>query len=346
MTLLDSRPVSDPLPATADGDEPLHVLVVEDDEVDAMAVRRSLARAGATTFDVVHVERLADARHALADGDFDCVLLDLDLPDSRGLATVLALIRDEGGPAVVVLTGRDSHRLAIEAVAAGAQDYLAKDELATGMLVRAITYAVARHRLSRELRRRTLALAEANERLLRAESRLRDLAEHDTLTGVLTRRAFEICLGGELHHHNLAGGRFALFFCDLDGFKVINDELGHHAGDQVLVTCVERIRGCVRGTDLIGRVGGDEFLLLCRDVGANAQFERLAGRLTATLAEPIELDDHQVHVGISVGIVVVDDDTQGLLDAPAGITALVGQADVTMYAAKAAGGGWQLVRAR
>jgi diguanylate cyclase (GGDEF)-like protein len=338
-------------PVSANGtnprpEPPMRILVVEDDEVDAMAVRRSLTRAGAGTFEVVDVNRLGDATAILSQHPFDCILLDLDLPDSRGLATVLALINDDNSTAIVVLTGRDSQRLAIEAVAAGAQDYLSKDELGSGMLVRSITYAVARQALSVELRTRTMALAEANERLLRAESRLRDLAEHDTLTGVLTRRAFEICLGGELHHHRNAGGRFALFFCDLDGFKSVNDRLGHHAGDQVLVACVKRIRSCVRSADLVGRVGGDEFLLLCRDLSSEEQIERLAERLAARMSEPIDLDGRRIEVGVSIGIVVVGDGSTEVPEGPAGITTLVSQADVAMYAAKAAGGSaWRMMTA-
>jgi diguanylate cyclase (GGDEF)-like protein len=318
---------------------PMRILIVEDDEGDTLAARRTLARAESPAFDVVSVVRLAEARDAVAHQRFDCVLLDLDLPDSRGLATVLSMVEGDAGPAVVVLTGRDSERLAIESVAAGAQDYLAKDELATGTLVRAIVYAVARHKLARELHRRTVALAEANERLLRAESRLRDLAEHDTLTGVLTRRAFEVCLGGELHHHRTSGGRFALLFCDLDRFKSINDRLGHHAGDLVLVQCVEHISSCVRSADLIGRVGGDEFLLLCRDVVSEVELDALAQRLIAAVSEPIDLGGQRVSVGMSVGIVVVGDASVDVPDGTAGVTALISQADLAMYAAKAAGGG-------
>jgi diguanylate cyclase (GGDEF)-like protein len=324
---------------------PVRVIVVEDDEVDAMAVRRNLNRSGAA-FDVVDVPRLGDAAALLETQSFDCVLLDLDLPDSRGLATVLAMVDDDFGPAIVVLTGRKSQRLAIEAVAAGAQDYLPKDELTTPVLVRSITYAVARQALARELRNRTMALADANERLLRAESRLRDLAEHDTLTGVLTRRAFEICLGGELHHHRTSGGRFALFYCDLDGFKPVNDRYGHQAGDQVLVACVRRIRSCVRNADLIGRVGGDEFLVLCRDVASDLLIEKLGQRLSDCMSEPLEIDGQRVQVGVSIGILVVDETSGPVADGPAGITTLVSQADVAMYAAKSAGGGgWTLVTA-
>jgi diguanylate cyclase (GGDEF)-like protein/PAS domain S-box-containing protein len=158
-----------------------------------------------------------------------------------------------------------------------------------------------------------------------AESKVRHLAFHDALTGLGNRHQLRESLSV------LGTGEVAcLLFLDLDGFKVINDSLGHDAGDHLLVTIARRIEGLLRQGDAAIRLGGDEFVLLIRSVGA-AQVSSVARRLLDVVQEPIEMSrGSAVQVSGSLGIAVSPQDG-------ADADALLRSADIAMYAAKARG---------
>ncbi len=151
-----------------------------------------------------------------------------------------------------------------------------------------------------------------------AERALKHQATHDPLTGLPNRREFV---------SQLASGtdRAVVLFCDLDGFKSINDRFGHAAGDALLVEVAGRLRRCVRDGDLVSRFGGDEFLVLCRDASPSDTAE-LCQRISEILSVPILLDGESVTIGASIGAVTGD----GEVDAEE----LINRADALMYAAK------------
>lgn len=162
--------------------------------------------------------------------------------------------------------------------------------------------------------------------------RLRHLAGHDALTGVANRVQFRARLADAL----AIGERdLAVAFCDLDGFKVVNDTFGHLRGDAVLVDVAERLRASLRAGDELARMGGDEFTVLLRNVvdaeGANHVVDRLLGALRL----PVRVDDAEVSLGLSIGVAL------------AGPTStaddLLVRADEALYAVKRAGGGSALV---
>ncbi|MEU4694769.1 GGDEF domain-containing protein [Actinoplanes sp. NPDC023714] len=153
-------------------------------------------------------------------------------------------------------------------------------------------------------------------------------AHHDPLTGLLNRSAFDSRAAARLTAGYLEACAIVI---DLDGFKPVNDTLGHAAGDDVLVTIAHRLRGELRGTDLICRCGGDEFAILLIDAGPRAAV--LADRLLRRLAQPMIVQGHQVKVGGSIGVATTRRGER------VGISALLRQADTAMYAAKAAGKG-------
>lgn len=140
---------------------------------------------------------------------------------------------------------------------------------------------------------------------LGAEAAARHQANHDALTGLTSRRAsvetLEACVAA-----TLAGGTaLAVLGLDLDGFKQVNDQLGHNAGDEVLRECALRLAAATRrGTDLVGRLDGDEFLIVLRGLGPDdPALSRLADKLLCSLAELITLQDgRQVQVGVNIGI--------------------------------------------
>jgi diguanylate cyclase (GGDEF)-like protein len=156
----------------------------------------------------------------------------------------------------------------------------------------------------------------------RAERALLHQATHDPLTGLANRREFAARLAAELTRP----ASCVVLFCDLDGFKAVNDRLGHVAGDRLLVEVARRLRGCVPETDLVSRFGGDEFLVLFRDATL-AGVEALCTLIADAIARPVDLGRESVVIGASIGLAV------GLGDVDAA-EELIARADRAMYVAK------------
>jgi diguanylate cyclase (GGDEF)-like protein/PAS domain S-box-containing protein len=163
------------------------------------------------------------------------------------------------------------------------------------------------------------------------QEQIRHQALHDGLTGLPNRTLFldrvEHALArGERHPQPLA-----VFFVDLDQFKLVNDSLGHEAGDELLRLIAPRLAGAIRPSDTLARLGGDEFAVLCEQLPSNTTATRIAGQLTSALEKPIVLDGHVHTVSASIGIA---------LGTPESSAAdLLRDADAAMYQAKAAGRG-------
>ncbi len=164
-----------------------------------------------------------------------------------------------------------------------------------------------------------------------AEFALAHQAGHDALTGLPNR----VLLTDRLRQAVLAigntGHRPAVLFVDLDRFKVVNDSLGHSAGDRLLVAMADRIRPVIRPTDTVARLGGDEFVVLVPDCTGPAQALEIAERIRAAVAPPVSLDGNEFYVTTSIGIAIAD----GLGASP---ERLLADADVAMYEAKRRGG--------
>jgi diguanylate cyclase (GGDEF)-like protein len=141
-----------------------------------------------------------------------------------------------------------------------------------------------------------------------AEDRIRFLATHDALTGIPNRSMFNAVLCEAHRRTKQTGHRFAVLFLDLDRFKLINDSLGHSAGDQLLIEATTRIRGCIRTEDILARQGGDEFVILLDELKTTEQAGAVAQRLLEALSAPVLLSGHECRIGCSVGIAVFPDD--------------------------------------
>ena len=159
----------------------------------------------------------------------------------------------------------------------------------------------------------------------RAEAQLAFQARHDFLTALPNRSA----LYQRLREALTEGRAVALHFIDLDRFKLINDGLGHHIGDRLLVAVAERLRATVRERDAVARLGGDEFAVLQTDIGGAVEAERFAARLNALLAEPFAIDGRELAVSASIGVALGGAGTEA--------EELLRDADLAMYRIKAAG---------
>jgi two-component system cell cycle response regulator len=157
-------------------DATIRVLLVEDNPGDARLMKELITEVSTIRFDLTHVVCLSEAQGRLSEEPFDVILLDLSLPDSHGLETLLNIQRQGDKAPVVVLTGLDDERIAIEGVQKGAQDYLVKGRVDNNLLVRAIRYAIERHRVVAELRRANQRILEQEKSVIQ-EERLKVLLE-------------------------------------------------------------------------------------------------------------------------------------------------------------------------
>ncbi|MCH4091604.1 putative bifunctional diguanylate cyclase/phosphodiesterase [Acetobacter sp.] len=176
-----------------------------------------------------------------------------------------------------------------------------------------------------------VAIRDVTERKA-AEDYIRYLAMHDTLTSLPNRRGLENVLGQVIEHALKNGLESAVLGLDLDGFKAVNDSLGHHAGDMLLKEVAVRFQAQLRDTDYLARLGGDEFVIVLRSVANVEDAIHLAKRLIGCLWQPFTLAGHDVYVGVSIGVALCprDGDTAQMV---------LKNADIAMYQAKIKGKG-------
>ncbi len=155
-------------------------------------------------------------------------------------------------------------------------------------------------------------------------------ANFDALTGLANRIQFQDHLVNELERHHREGSRLAVVYLDLDGFKDVNDSLGHAAGDTLLVDVASRLGQRVRKSDMVARLGGDEFVVLVTDFEEPELVGSLAEDVLEALQEPVKIKETEVHIGASIGISIYPDD---------GVSSeeLIKNADIAMYQAKDSG---------
>jgi diguanylate cyclase (GGDEF)-like protein/PAS domain S-box-containing protein len=163
-----------------------------------------------------------------------------------------------------------------------------------------------------------------------ARRRIEFLSQHDALTGLPNRTSLQAFLDGKLKALPTLTHPLVMLSLDLDRFKPVNDLLGHAAGDRVLNEVSSRLSDCVRHGDLVARVGGDEFVLILIDAGAQDEVEALCRRLIESVERVIRVDEQDVFISASIGIALAPNDANG-------VTELLRYADIALYEAKAAG---------
>ncbi|HEX2725465.1 MAG TPA: EAL domain-containing protein [Beijerinckiaceae bacterium] len=331
-------------------------LLIVDDIADNRAVlARRFERRG---FEIAEADGGNRALELVAQQSFDLVLLDVMMPDIDGME-VLRRLREQHSPVslpIIMVTAKSQSEDVVKALELGANDYVTKPVDFAVALARANTQ-IGRKRAEEEVRlandalrmmneqleqrvaERTESLASANDRLRleiehrrQSEEKVHYLAHHDALTGLGNRVLLRQQLEEALVRTRRNGGAVAMICLDLDGFKGVNDALGHSVGDALLKSVAARLQENVRDTDKVARLGGDEFAVLQSGDSQPRSADALSGRLVAVMSEPFFIEGHQINISLSAGIAVSsgnDVDPEELLK----------NADLALYRAKADGRG-------
>lgn len=259
----------------------LHVLHIEDDSIDALAFERILGHIYHYDFLLTQVPSLDQALDELAHTNFDIAFLDLSLPDAAGLESIRALQQNAPELPIVILSGSKDPEITLQAVECGAQDYLVKGEIDESLIVRTVRYALDRKRM---------------------ELKLAYLSQYDPLTGLANRGLFYDRLRQAMLRAERRKQTIALLFVDLDYFKSINDEHGHHIGDLLLKEVAGRLQASVRKEDTVARMGGDEFTIVLEEIQDQATISVIADKLLQSLSNPYLLNGHTISITASIGI--------------------------------------------
>ncbi|HEY4485220.1 MAG TPA: GGDEF domain-containing response regulator, partial [Nitrospiria bacterium] len=299
---------------------PIRVLIVEDAENDAALIVRELQRGGYDpTFE--RVDTPATMMVALNKQTWDIIFSDYTMPAFSGMEALARVREREMDVPFIFVSGTMGEETAVEAMQSGAQDYVLKKNL---------------DRLLPTVERQLHAAAMRRERK-RSEETVQYLAYHDVLTDLPNRAVFY----DRLHQCILTAHRerksLALVLMDLNRFKEVNDTFGHLSGDLLLRQIGPRVRRCLRESDTVARVGGDEFAILLPNTHIEGA-SLTARKILKTLEAPFVLGEVTIDVGVSIGIALYPDHGEEG-------DALVHRADMALYVTKQAGGGYAVFEA-
>ena len=284
-------------------------LLLLEDNIDAAA---SLAEALTyldDNYEIRRVTQLKDAERVVQDEPLEAALIDLTLPDADGCDAAVSLRRLAPDLPLVALTGKDFEAVALELVRIGVQDFLQKGNTSVQRIHQALQLAVERNRQEAALRRQ---------------------ACFDALTGVLNRAELYRQLAKAISHASRGVYRGAVMVIDVDDFKTINDGYGHQAGDAVLKDVASRLSAVARAGDSLGRIGGDEFVLILEGLRSREDAAAAARKASETTSYELKFDGRFVPVSTSIGVAVFPDQADTS-------ESLLELADRAMYAAKRKG---------
>lgn len=267
MTIVQSD-----LKTNAQNKNVLNVLYIEDDHDDLYLIECALNDDQLKHYSLFHAVNFFQAQHALREYHFDVVLLDLSVGRLSGLKTLQQAINildlNKKSIPIIILTGSEDESMGEKAIQYGAADYLPKKHASTFNLSRSIRFTIERHSLM--------------EKIL-------NQAKIDELTGLLNRRETLQRCQQVIEHSRRFETPIAMAMIDLDGFKPINDEFGHAVGDDVLKAIGHRLSENTRTTDIIGRLGGDEFLIVLTHFESNESLLGVLSKLKSAIETPLEI---------------------------------------------------------
>ncbi len=285
----------------------LRILLIEDSLGDVQIVKRALNASMPDAFTLGVAATMEDSLTLLGKENFDIALLDRTLPDVDGFSGLHRLQNFAPDLPIVFLTGNQDERFAFDAIRSGAQDYLFKDNVDGHLIKRAIQYAILRKQFEGIL-------------ILRAN--------YDGLTGLANRTLFESRVDMARARMRRNGRAFAVLYLDIDGFKPINDALGHSAGDDLLRQFSHRLKSAFRPYDTLARFAGDDFAVLVEDLADIGAAETIAKKIIELLKIPFQFYDRTISLEASMGIATCAAGQE------IGRNTLMKQADAAMHDAK------------
>ena len=286
------------------------ILLIDDDRMQFRLTQAHFNNFRGESFALDWAATYEEGLAKLLEGKHAACLLDYQLGERNGLELIREAVADGSRTPIVFLTAESSERIDIEAMNAGALDYLVKGEISSRTLERSLRYA--------------LKLGDTLEAL-------RQLATRDQLTGLLNRREFDRIIAEEEERTRRFGHPFSLVLVDIDHFKVVNDTHGHQAGDVVLQEVARRLSEGLRSVDRAARFGGEEFALILMQTDRAAALDAAQRACTAIGREPISISQ-----GVTLRLTV----SAGAAELPADVSTaaeLVAAADKALYAAKSRG---------
>lgn len=397
------------------------IILVEDNPVEAELLQEYLSNQFAQDFEVFHARSLTEFEVAFRSIHCDAIILDLSLPDSEGIETILRIQSLAGSKPLIVLTGNDSDELAVRSIQKGAQEYISKDQIDALSIVRIIVQSIERQKIrnamlldeakkntkeqqfkqiiesascgivmldrantikycnkkARELfaiedvrstgykfkhtvsdkgtitirsdKYHTTKILQTNVESCKYDSKLRIVyafditkyiatrdsllqsANYDSMTKIYNRQYFDKSLSRmfEKCQHNDAM-TFSLCLVDCDNFKKINDIYGHDVGDQVLMAAASILEESIRPSDVVARIGGDEFAIILDNVGSAADIITLCRRMIGRFDNELRIQGKPIKATVSLGIARYDSHYENP-------DQLYKDADKALYAAKEQG---------
>lgn len=284
----------------------MRILFVDREQGEYLLIAEILSHIGPVEYELVWCNQLNNALPQILSEEFDVVLLDYYWGEATARDLLNAARVQVCHTPIVVMTDEMETEVDREAIQSGAADYLIKGQIDHLLLERCLRYAIERKK---------------------TEQRLSRLAHYDPLTDIPNRILFRDRLEHAIALAERDGNSFTLMFIDLNGFKQVNDNFGHDAGDMIIRICAERLNACLRRSDSVARIGGDEFTLLLQNIGSHTDVAHIAEKVIAAIAQPADINGNLVVVGCSIGIAIYP---QAGRDADT----LLKHADMAMYRAK------------
>ncbi|OGW79767.1 MAG: hypothetical protein A3G33_01835 [Omnitrophica bacterium RIFCSPLOWO2_12_FULL_44_17] len=287
----------------------IKTVVISRDERLLQWMRKIAAEHDQVFIDFEYISNFDFGLELITTKKMDLVLFDLSSFEANKMDLMMKILDQAENVPVIVLAQINDEACALEAIEKGAQDYLTKELLDPNQVFRAIRCAVLRHDMIRELR---------------------VLSMTDELTGVQNRRGFHHLAEQQMKLAIRAKRGLVLIFADVDRMKWINDAYGHQAGDMALAEATEVLRKTFRGSDIIGRIGGDEFAVLAIEAHKE-NVPILMSRLKYTLEEHNRQKKHNYELSLSIGAAWYDPTVSHV-----SFEDMMARADEAMYAHKLA----------
>ncbi len=321
-----------------DMEPPLSILLVDENPDDLQATEHLLREVFRDGLRLDLGANWADGHSKLLAGTHDVALIAHSLGKQSGNDLIREAARAGYRTPCILLAEQDLPAIDQEATRAGAADYLAKAELDSGKLERAIRYAVSIHRrylslsaqaeeleaahdhlneqshhharLTERLYTAQIELEAALNRAEQSEKRYRLLAEHDTLTGLGNRNLFRQKLLMAIQEASRAGEALSVILIDLDSFKSVNDTLGNPTGDALLLQASQRLCGLLRADDILARLGSDEFAAVLKGFDSMDEVVRMAEKSLQALSLPFNIGGRDLFISASIGIALMEGDAK------------------------------------